>query len=319
MKNNKKMITEEIAYDTSGKLVNGMSYKAPFLDQSKCVDGIIGITLDITELKKTQRNLEEALERASIAEKKQKEFLKNQEHDINTAISGIQYAAMELEHAEDLEIAHEAARKISICAGRLKNYNKSLLRDLAWLEDKGRIVEQRISVRKIISNLYELNSLSASNKGLEFTTKICDDMPEFFIGDEIILFQCLQNLVANSIRFTERGQIDISVKILERNYKPDTMLLAFHVKDTGRGIDAKHQRYIFDDFYKVIPSNEPDPITGEEADQDKGRGIGLTLSKKYVEAIKGQIHLHWSEVGKGSEFVITIPLCLALNQENPRK
>lgn len=294
------------------------SDRIPIKNASDNVIGVIGISHDVTRYKLLQKDLEAALALAEQSEKKRKEFLKNQEHDINTAISGIEYASVIMESSDDLDAIHYVAKEITVCAKRLKNYNKTLIKDLAWLDGEGKVVEQRMSIRDVCSNLYGLNSLSAKNKGISFIVNVADEIPDYFMGDEMILFQSLQNLVANAIQFTEEGTIEIMVNIVEQCYKKNNhMLLAFHIKDSGRGIDAKHQRYIFDDFFKVVPSNEPDLISGVQADQDKGRGLGLTLSKKYIETMGGELHLHKSELGVGSEFVATLPLKVALNQQKP--
>lgn len=160
--------------------------------------------------------------------------------------------------------------------------------------------------------------MAAKHKGLTFTTEIDDDIPKFFIADNIVLFQCLQNLIANAIKFTESGSIIVQLKLLDKKESGD-MLLAFYVKDSGRGISSEHQRYIFDDYFKVLPSNQIDQITGEQADQDKGRGLGLALSKKQAEAMGGELYLRHSELGKGSEFGLTLLLKPALDQDQTAK
>ena len=139
-------------------------------------------------------------------------------------------------------------------------------------------------------------------------------MPLYFVADELVIFQCLQNMVTNAIKFTQEGNVAISLKLLKIR-DDSTAVVAFHVKDTGRGIDPESIRYIFDDYYKALPSNQADKLSGQQADEDKGRGLGLTLSKKQAAGMNGEIHLKWTEVNKGAEFVLTLPLKIALNQE----
>ena len=157
--------------------------------------------------------------------------------------------------------------------------------------------------------------LAAETKGLTLTVEeVSDEVPLYLVADELVIFQCLQNLVTNAIKFTQEGNVTISLKLLKMQ-DDNTALVAFHVKDTGRGISPESTRYIFDDYYKALPSNQADKLSGLEADEDKGRGLGLTLSKKQAEGLGGELDLKWTEIDKGSEFVLTLPLKIALNQE----
>ena len=281
--------------------------KMPLYDESGELIGIIGVSLDITELKQTQKKLESALEVAEQAEKKRKEFVRNQAHDINTSIAGIVYAGYEIEATSSLEEAQSVSPRIRLCAQRLQDYNKSLLRNLTWLDDEGRVINQRTDIREILTKLYDLNVLAAEAKNLTLTVnKVGDEVPLYFVADELVIFQCLQNMVTNAIKFTQEGSVTISLKLLKVRDN-STAVVAFHVKDTGRGIDAENIRYIFDDYYKALPSNQADKLSGQQADEDKGRGLGLALSKKQATGMSGEIHLKWTEVNKGAEFVEVWP------------
>jgi len=299
--------------DKDGNTVYYLTDRLPIENIRGSVIGVLGISHDVTKYKLLQKNLEAALELAQEADQKRKDFLENQEHDINTAVAGIQYAAMSIEYSDDIEFVKASVKDIVNCAERFQDYNRSLLRDLAWLENKGRVIEKRANLKRILSNLYDLNFLAAKHKQLSFTVEVIDDIPNFFIVDDLVLFQCLQNLVANAIKFTQSGTVNLTLKLLEKR-GDEKLVLAFYVRDTVRGIAQSHQRYIFDEYFKVLPSNQMDTLTGEAADEDKGRGLGLTLSKKHAEAMGGELHLHWSELGRGSEFVLTLLLKPALNQ-----
>ena len=289
--------------------------KMPLYDENGELAGIIGVSLDITELKDTQKKMESALDVAKQAEEKRKEFVRNQAHDINTSIAGIVYAGYEIEATSSLEEAQSVSPRIRLCAKRLQDYNRSLLRNLTWLDDEGRVINQRTDLRDILTQLYDLNVLAAESKNLVLIVdKVSDDVPLYFMADELVIFQCLQNMVTNAIKFTQEGNVTISLKLLKVR-DDSTAVVAFHVKDTGRGIDPESIRYIFDDYYKALPSNQADKLSGQQADEDKGRGLGLTLSKKQAAGMSGEIHLKWTEVNKGAEFVLTLPLKIALNQE----
>ena len=291
------------------------SQKMPFFDEAGVIRGVIGISQDITELKEAQSKTEQALLLAEEAERRRKQFLENQEHDINTALAGIQYASVELEDIDDLSEVRDIAGRITKCAERLQDYHGSLLQDLAWLDDKGKIIEHRTEVREALAQLYDINVLSAQIKGLKLTFGEVDEtIPNFLILDELVLVQCLQNVLINAIKFTQEGTITLSVKRMIGH--DEQAILVFSIKDTGRGIADEDKRYIFEDYYKSVPSNQPDLITGQLADEDKGRGLGLALALKKAQAMGGELHLEWSEVGVGSEFVLSLPLNPSLNQSN---
>ena len=293
------------------------SEKMPLYDEAGMVKGILGVSLDITDLKEAQAKTNEALAFAEEAERRRKQFLSNQEHDINTALAGIIYAGMvfqSLDGSEDQPDLHESAEMIVKSAERLQAYNRSLLKDLSWLDNKGKLIERRADIRSTLSKLYDINYLAAKSKGNKLIfDKIDEDIPQYLMVDDIALFQCLQDMIGNAINFTTKGTITLSVKKPKAADK-DNSVIAFHVKDTGRGISPEHQRYIFEDYYKVLPSNQPDQVAGRQADEDKGRGLGLALSLKKAQAMGGELHLEWSELGVGSEFVLTIALKPTLNQ-----
>ena len=286
------------------------SLKTPIIRENE-VTGILGISLDITELKDAQQRTNKALAFAEEAERRRKQFLSNQEHDINTALTGIIYAGMaiqSLDSSESLSDLQEFAEVIVKCAQRLQAYNRSLLKDLSWLDSKGKLIERRSDIRSVLDKLFDINYLAAKSKGnkLIFDT-IDDNIPQYLMIDDIALFQCLQDMIGNAINFTLNGTITLSVR-KPKTSKKDHPVIAFHVKDTGRGISPEHQRYIFEDYYKVLPSNQPDQVAGYQADEDKGRGLGLALSLKKAQAMGGELHLEWSELEVGSEFVLTVSL-----------
>jgi len=273
MRTGQEHCVEETSTLINGKVATFLSRKVPLYDKEKNVEGILGLSLDITELKLAEKKAKEALKFAEEAERRRKEFLSNQEHDINTALSGIIYGAymfQNISKPKQLSELKESADMIIKCAQRLQDYNRSLLKDLSWLNNEGKIIERRADIRKILEKLYEVNYLAAKAKGNKFSiTEVNENIPQYIMVDDIALFQCLQDLCKNSINFTENGEVVVDIK-LPKTYLSRNPVVAFHVIDTGRGIKNEHQRYIFEDYYKVLPSNLPDQAAGLQADEDKG-------------------------------------------------
>ncbi|MBF0530331.1 MAG: hypothetical protein HQK55_13880, partial [Deltaproteobacteria bacterium] len=145
-------------------------------------------------------------------------------------------------------------------------------------------------VLKIIS---DLTGAQAQEKGLDFSIIKGPDLPNGLIGDPARLDQVLKNLCANAVKFTDAGEISISVEMVERNQ--DTVKLRFAVKDTGVGLSAKQKSKLFSAFTQA---------DGSSTRKYGGVGIGLTISKRLVEMMGGEIGLE-SEAGRGSTFFFT--------------
>jgi signal transduction histidine kinase len=138
--------------------------------------------------------------------------------------------------------------------------------------------------------------MEAERKGLRFSLTIDDGVPERMVGDEGRLRQLLMNLVGNAVKFTEAGEIAITVRSAPGRPERDALLIA--VRDSGIGIPADCLDRIFDKFTQVDMS-----MTKSFG----GCGIGLALSKQIVEAMGGEIRVE-SRQGEGSVFSFTIPL-----------
>jgi signal transduction histidine kinase len=134
--------------------------------------------------------------------------------------------------------------------------------------------------------------MMAHNKGLELTTGIADDVPSTLTGDWQRLHQILINFANNAVKFTEEGNVDISI------YMHDADHWAIAVADTGIGIPEDAQQYIFEPFRQV-----DDSATREYG----GAGLGLSIVKQLVTLMGGWIELQ-SEEGKGSTFTVILPL-----------
>jgi len=157
-------------------------------------------------------------------------------------------------------------------------------------------------LRESLGETMKALSFRAHQKGLELVYEVQPDVPEALLGDPSRIRQIIVNLVGNSIKFTERGEVLVSV---ERGAETDkTVDLHFAVKDTGVGIPADKQQKIFEAFSQA---------DGSMARKYGGTGLGLTICTKLVELMNGRIWVE-SELGKGSTFHFIVSLGV---QENP--
>ncbi len=251
---------------------------------------------DITEQVHYQMTLEKAKTKAEEANKLKSMFLANMSHEIRTPLNGIigmiQLTKRKLEDQdliENMDIAKTASE------GLLRIINEVL--DYSKLEaNKLTIMKRPFSVRELLLELNNEFQFRAKEKGLSLLM-LDDDAKNYqLIGDKYRIKQVLVNLIGNAIKFTEKGQIQVNLKITHEN--ETSVHTCFEVKDTGIGIKEEDQDKIFMSFSQV---------DGSYTRQRGGTGLGLSICKEIVALMNGEITIH-SEVGKGSTFYVKLEL-----------
>jgi len=295
---------EEIGFDLSGREAIYFTHKIPIYDNQNNVIGLLGISLDITQLKKTEKDLIRAKETAEAANAAKSQFVANMEHDLRTPTSGI-YGLLKG------WVAHEpkkAERKkfyglLSQSAWQLLKLLDSILEFTRLESGKKPILEKKFRIRTFIDYLVELEQPAALTKHLKLSTKVAKDVPDIVKGDRFRVYRILINIVSNAIKFTQNGSINISVKLVQKAKDKDhRVFLAFEIKDTGIGIPKDEQEKVYEKFVRLDPSNRG---------IYKGSGLGLTVVKEFVNDLSGEIDLV-SELGKGSKFTIVLPFALPI-------
>jgi PAS domain S-box-containing protein len=184
-------------------------------------------------------------------------------------------------------------------SGRIMNNTQRLLGIVSDLLDQAQIEAGRLKIHvapcrpaEMLDALQGVMQKIAVDKGIEFITELDPSLPPVILGDPQRLQQIMVNLANNAIKFTEKGNVSVNLSRLdETNWQ-------IRVTDTGGGIPAEAQEYIFETFRQV---------DGASTRQHGGVGLGLSIVKQLVELMKGKITLH-SEIGKGSVFLATLPL-----------
>jgi len=264
----------------------------PFYDINNKLKGITCMALNITELKVAYKKLEIAVQKAKESDKLKSAFLANMSHEIRTPMNGIMGFTDLLKKPElSGERQQEFINIIQESGERMLNIIDELV-DIAKIEaGQEEIHKSEFLLNEILTNLHAFFSNESSNKGITFTiNKNINDSASVIITDKTKLNQILTNLIKNAIKYTDKGTIELGYTI---NYN----MVEFYVKDTGIGIPTNQQKQIFERF------RQADLTTSREYE---GGGLGLSISKAYVEMLGGKIWLT-SEEGKGSTFFFTIP------------
>ncbi|MDO8434815.1 MAG: PAS domain S-box protein [Candidatus Binatus sp.] len=260
----------------------------PIRDSQGKVTGVAGIARDITAMKETERQLVAAREAALAASRAKSEFLSSMSHEIRTPMTAILGMA---ELLAEGELNDEQRRYIEILCNNgnaLLDLINSIL-DLAKIES-GRLTLEHVDfdLRDVIEKSAQTLAIRAHAKRLELIVSIAPDVPTALVGDPLRLRQVLINLIGNAIKFTERGEVMVSV---ERDSTPwDLLRLKFSVRDTGIGIAKDKLASLFAAFSQADSST---------ARKYGGSGLGLAIVKRLVSLMQGEVALQ-SEVGKGS-------------------
>ncbi|MEI6821454.1 MAG: PAS domain S-box protein [Bacteroidota bacterium] len=286
-----EVIEEEVGY-ADGYIHTFLTTKVPRLDGQGNIIGLIGVAHDITERKQVELDLLKAKDRAEESDRLKSAFLANMSHEIRTPMNGIMGFAELLK--EPQLTGEDQINYINII-------QKSGVRML-------NIINDIISISKIEAGLMEV-SLSETNfneqldyiftffkpetesKGVKLSYNKFLPLNDALINtDKEKVYSILTNLVKNAIKYTDKGSINFGYTIKDG-------FIVFYVKDTGIGVPVNRQVAIFERFIQA-------DIEDKRALQ--GAGLGLAITKAYVEMLGGEIWLE-SEDGKGSVFYFTIP------------
>lgn len=254
------------------------------------------------DIQKVNHQLRMAIDQANAANVAKSRFLANISHEIRTPLNSIIGFAETLNSVQDDK--HDTYLNLIIDESEKLVELINQILDISKIEaDKFSLNHEPFNIWGLLESVNSVYSAMAHKKGLKYFCKIDDDLPRMLIGDALRLRQILVNLIGNAIKFTSKGEVDVSVELVAETR--DKLTLLFKIKDSGIGIPKERQETIFDVFVQA-----EDSITRRYG----GTGLGISISKQLVLLMDGEIGLD-SQVDKGSCFWFTAVFEKAITKE----
>ncbi|MDU9415085.1 response regulator [Pseudomonas sp. zfem005] len=266
------------------------------------------VVIDISERKAAEQRLRDQAEQLILANRYKSEFLANMSHELRTPLNSILILSDQLRQNSAGNLTEKQSRHADIVhrAGSdlLQLINDVL--DLAKVEaGRMQLKLEPLNVQDVLVELDASLRPMAEIKALRLITGVEPGVPRVIHSDRVRLHQILRNLLSNALKFTEQGEVELSVGVIDRTDGDGREIIRFTVRDTGIGIPAEQHECIFQAFQQ---------IDGSTSRRFGGTGLGLAITRQLVLALDGQIRLT-STPGQGSSFIVELPVAVGFEAE----
>lgn len=293
-----KVITALVSVTTAIYLVPKLKHIMALPDLGKLTQINSTLAQEVESRRQSETSLRHSQELALQAQKTQAAFLANMSHEIRTPMNGVLGTLDLLLDTELKPEQHQLASASKRSAGLLLSLLNDIL-DISKVESGLMVLrEGELQLADLFTDVNAALSCEASNKGIALLCPSESLPASVYLGDAVRMRQVLLNLVGNSVKFTDQGQVEVSCREVSRTGAQ--AVLEFRVKDSGIGIAPEHQQNLFRRFTQV------DNSTTRRA---QGSGLGLAIVKELVELMGGQVRLS-SEPGQGTEVVFSLKLAV---------
>ncbi|MEP5766558.1 MAG: response regulator [Halieaceae bacterium] len=270
--------------------------------------GTLGNEFDrlTAELEISQKQTQLAREEAEASSRAKSDFLATMSHEIRTPMNGV-LGMTEVLLRTDLNDRQRRLAGVARASGELLLNVINDILDFSKISAGKMLIEQRpFRLRDLVADLSDMMAGSAQDKGIEYLCQIDSELPEMLVADDQRLRQVLVNLIGNAIKFTEKGEVVLTVEPVVAGDKDSEagQYFVFSVSDTGVGIPGELQEHIFDAFSQA---------DGTTTRRFGGTGLGLAICKQLVEKMGGNISVE-STPGQGATFRVALPMLV--QQEN---
>ena len=302
-----QQVVTEHNTDEIGTLAKTFNHMVQHLARSQAEVHRYQHTLETQVEERTRKLEEKTVEAVELAQKAQAasqaktEFLANMSHEIRTPMNGIMGMTELLLETPLSDKQHRFAEIVHRSGISLLDIVNDIL-DFSKIEaGKIRLETIDIDLQEAIAEVMDLLAQKAQSKNIELVARIHDGVPNHLRGDAVRLRQILVNLLGNALKFTEKGEVVVSVSMVSED--ADHVTLRVEVKDTGIGIDPSVHDTIFEAFSQA---------DGSTTRKFGGTGLGLTIVKQLVQLMEGSVGVE-SSLGAGSTFWFHIPFSKQLN------
>ncbi|MCY1270191.1 Sensor histidine kinase RcsC [compost metagenome] len=265
------------------------------------------VIIDISERKAAEQQLRDQAEQLMLANRYKSEFLANMSHELRTPLNSILILSDQLRQNMAGNLSEKQTRHADI----IHRSGSDLLQLINDVLDLSKVEAGRMQLRLEPLNVQDMlaeldGSLRpmAEIKGLRLSTHVQAGVPRVIHSDRVRLHQILRNLLSNALKFTEHGEVELSVELDPAAAIDEREVLCFSVRDTGIGIPEDQHERIFQAFQQ---------IDGSTSRRFGGTGLGLAITRQLVLALDGDITLE-SVPGRGSRFIVRMPVAVAASQ-----